>query len=104
MSKKMFTNERTCIVCKKKDDKKKLLRFVLDKNDNFLLDSKQVLSGRGAYVHLDEECFNSPLIVGAFRKAFKTNRDFKVEFEEVSKEALRSETLEEEIIKGKKRE
>ena len=47
--------QRSCVICRKKDDKKLLLRFiVLDKE--LVFDTKKVLQARGYYVCDENEC------------------------------------------------
>ncbi len=53
MPKKGHIPERTCIVCRKKMPKKKLIRFYF-KNGKVLMDKEQKAGGRGAY--FCEEC------------------------------------------------
>ncbi len=54
MPKKGHIPERTCVICKKKEIKDKLIRFVA-KNQEVLLDEMGILPGRGAYLCM--ECF-----------------------------------------------
>lgn len=41
---------RTCVICRKKESKRKLLRLALDGNRMIVMDPRQVRPGRGAYV------------------------------------------------------
>ena len=54
MSKKQFKHERTCMVCKKKDSKANLLRFVLE-DLKLIYDAKKCHEGRGTYIHDNKE-------------------------------------------------
>lgn len=47
---------RTCIVCRKKRNKNKLLRIVSDINGNAIYDSNQNCNSRGIYICKSKEC------------------------------------------------
>ena len=49
--------ERTCVICKKKNEKSKLLRFVI-KNNVIVFDYKQKMQGRGYYCCGISNCLN----------------------------------------------
>ena len=49
---------RTCIGCRGKFPKKKLLRFVRDAAGNLQIDSTSKLPGRGAYICQSQACIN----------------------------------------------
>ena len=52
--------ERSCLVCRKKTEKSKLLRFVKkEQAPYFSLDIYANTEGRGAYVHPTPSCFGS---------------------------------------------
>lgn len=47
---------RSCIICKKKNDKDKLFRIVCLKDSKMLLDKSQKENARGIYLCRDIEC------------------------------------------------
>ena len=51
------TQERTCVVCGKKDKKENLSRFALTKEKEVVLDKEQKIQSRGFYVH-SIDCIN----------------------------------------------
>jgi predicted RNA-binding protein YlxR (DUF448 family) len=63
---------RTCIACRKKQAKSKLVRFITKDNVVFV-DLEQQHPGRGAYTCADNDCFQSALKRNAFARAFKKN-------------------------------
>ena len=54
-SKAGYTPQRTCVVCRKKMDKKKLMRFVL-LDSEIVFDLNCVMENRGYYVCDDNSC------------------------------------------------
>ena len=62
---------RTCIVCRKKKDKRDLIRLVLDSEGWVVVDASGCAAGRGAYVCRNKECWaslqNRKLLAKAFR-------------------------------------
>ena len=64
---------RSCISCRKKDNKRNLIRIVNSKNDGVTVDLKQKLEGRGAYICNNEECFNKILKTKGLSRALKIN-------------------------------
>ena len=88
MSKKQFKHERTCIVCKNKDSKANLLRFVLEESSKegseklneikLVYDTKKCLEGRGAYIHLKESCLSFTNIEKALRRAFRLTNNQRI--------------------------
>lgn len=73
---------RSCVICKKKEEKNKLNRFIINIDDNIVYDEYKILSGRGGY--LCNKCFlqyknstpnNTNLIL---RKVIKRNEKRKV--------------------------
>jgi uncharacterized protein len=63
--------QRTCIACRKVFDKKTLLRFVLDPDDNLLADLNAKLPGRGVYTCFSVSCVAIACEKKAFSRAFK---------------------------------
>lgn len=52
----MIINERSCFICRTKNDKKNLFRLVKDNEDNYIFDAKQNKDGRGYYLCKNHEC------------------------------------------------
>ncbi len=48
--------ERSCIICRCKNEKKDLLRIVADQNCIATLDTKQNINSRGIYICNNKEC------------------------------------------------
>jgi len=55
---------RTCISCRCKTEKKKLARYILDKEGVLVFDAAKKLSGRGAYICFDIKCLSKALKKG----------------------------------------
>ncbi len=47
---------RSCIVCRKKNEKANLLRIVTDSNNNSVLDCNQKINSRAIYICNDRKC------------------------------------------------
>ena len=62
---------RTCMGCRKKDNKHNLIRLVNSKENGLILDIDQKAGGRGAYICKNEECLNRVLK----NKSLKLNID-----------------------------
>ena len=62
--------QRTCIGCREVQGKKTMIRLVRT-NDGVLLDKSGKMAGRGAYLHLQEDCIKKGLN-GAIARALKT--------------------------------
>ena len=60
-----------------KKDKSELIRIVKNKQDEILVDFKQQLEGRGAYVCKDINCFEKAYKKNKLKVALKTNVDEK---------------------------
>lgn len=61
---------RTCIGCRKKDNKHNLIRMILN-NNQIILDPNQKLQGKGIYLCKNEECLDKILK----NKSLKLNFD-----------------------------
>ncbi len=66
---------RTCISCRKKDNKHNLIRIVNSKVDGIIADVEQNLEGRGAYICKDEQCFNKLKKTKNLSRALRVNID-----------------------------
>lgn len=64
---------RTCIACRKKDNKYNLVRIINSNECGIMVDKKQNAEGRGAYICKNEECFNKIIKTKALSKVFKIN-------------------------------
>ncbi|MBO4395495.1 MAG: YlxR family protein [Eubacterium sp.] len=69
--------ERTCIGCRCKKDKKELLRIVCIADGEVILDERQSLPGRGAYICDDEMCLQKVINKRALNRTFR--REIKQE-------------------------
>lgn len=50
---------RCCVACRNRDDKKKLLRIVSDKNGNAIYDKEQKNNSRAIYLCRNAECLKN---------------------------------------------
>lgn len=64
--------ERTCIGCRQKRQKNKLVRISNDKIIKISINCNEITGGRGAYICYDKEC-----IANAFRKG-SINRALRI--------------------------
>ena len=64
--------QRMCIACKSSKPKKELLRIVKTDND-FVLDKKGKMNGRGAYICNNSECLEKLCKHKILNKAYKQN-------------------------------
>ncbi|KAA3615538.1 MAG: YlxR family protein [Calditrichaeota bacterium] len=69
---------RTCIGCGQKQEKKALLRFVLDPEESLELDLSQKKSGRGAYLCKQLSCANQAVRGKKLHRAFRKNLNLAV--------------------------
>lgn len=63
---------RTCIGCRKKDNKYNLIRIV-SLEEGISIDKNQSAGGRGAYICRNEECLNKLIKNKKILKALKIN-------------------------------
>lgn len=80
--------QRSCIGCNIKKEKKDLLRIVKQKEGNVVIDKTGKLSGRGAYICGDKECFEK------IKKANKLERALETKIPDEIYEELRGVMLE----------
>ncbi len=64
---------RTCVACRQKGEKGQLIRFALNAEGGLVMDSDQILPGRGAYLCPDEECLLLAGKKNAFSRALRTH-------------------------------
>ena len=62
---------RTCVACRKKQEKKNMLRLVKRENGEIVVDEKGNLDGRGAYICKDAECHALLVKKKGLERAFK---------------------------------
>ncbi len=67
----MSTPERMCVVCRKMQDKKSLIRVVKNKEGEINYDPTGKMPGRGAYLCRSRECFERLPKAKGFERAFK---------------------------------
>lgn len=67
----MSSPERMCVVCRKMQEKKFLIRVVKTKDGTISYDPTGKANGRGAYLCASKECFNRLGKVKGFERAFK---------------------------------
>jgi len=62
---------RTCISCRTKKDKEKLIRLVLDVHGFVVRDDRGIEKGRGAYVCPDKSCWEGLQKANRLARAFR---------------------------------
>lgn len=67
----MSTPERMCVVCRKMQDKKSLIRVVKSKDGSINYDPTGKMPGRGAYLCRSRECFDRLPKTKGFERALK---------------------------------
>jgi predicted RNA-binding protein YlxR (DUF448 family) len=68
--------QRTCRACRKKEDKKELLRLVVIDKKTLEVDPKQIMPGRGWYLCRGDACLSCLKVLKGRQKAF--GRDFTI--------------------------
>ena len=63
---------RTCVGCRKTDQRSKLLRIVV-RDGVFTPDDRAVLSGRGAWIHETQQCMSTAVTRGAISRALRVS-------------------------------
>ena len=76
--------QRMCIGCNQKKDKRELIRIVIKKTGEIVLDKTGKLEGRGAYICNDIKCLEKAI------KSKKLERIFETKIEEKIYNELRS--------------
>ncbi|MFO7576193.1 MAG: DUF448 domain-containing protein [Pelovirga sp.] len=71
-AKKASKPQRTCVACRKSQDKSDLLRFVLAPDGQVVVDYRQHLPGRGVYTCPTRECLALAVKKNSFRRSFAT--------------------------------
>lgn len=62
---------RTCVGCRKKNEKRLLIRFVADDMGHLKIDRKGNAPGRGAYLCLNKSCLEKALKSKSFSRVLK---------------------------------
>lgn len=68
----MNTIERTCICCRKTQDKRNMLRIVKNKEGQVFVDPTHKANGRGAYICSDPQCIKKSQKSNVLSNALKT--------------------------------
>ena len=63
--------QRTCVVCRIKQDKNELIRIVKNKNNEINIDEKGKLEGKGAYICDSIDCFEKSKKTKALERALE---------------------------------
>lgn len=69
--------ERRCIVCRKPQQQNEMLR-IAKINKDFIIDDKNKLGGRGAYICKNKECINTAIKKRTLNRAFKMQVDSSI--------------------------
>ena len=64
--------ERKCVACREHKQQNEMLRIARI-NENFLIDEKNNMNGRGAYVCRNKECISLAIKKKLLNRAFKMN-------------------------------
>ena len=67
--------QRTCIVCRTKQDKGNFIRIVRKTDGSFVLDKTGKVNGRGAYICNSRDCIEKCVKTHALNRAFKQEID-----------------------------
>ncbi len=63
--------ERTCVGCRGKAPRHRLVRVVVSTDNGLTVDSTATAPGRGAWIHPDENCLNQAIKKRAFARALR---------------------------------
>jgi predicted RNA-binding protein YlxR (DUF448 family) len=72
---------RTCIACRKKRDKRELIRLICDNHGTVVRDVSGKGQGRGAYVCPKKSCLESASKGGRLNRAFKKESAIVLHYE-----------------------
>ena len=78
---------RKCIGCGELIPKKQMLRIVKNKDGEIKTDITGKENGRGAYLHLSEDCFNKAVKSKGLERSFKMSIDADV-YDRLKKELM----------------
>jgi uncharacterized protein len=63
---------RTCVGCKERAEKGRLVRLVVAEGEGVRVDGTGSAPGRGAYVHRERACVEAAIARGALSRALRT--------------------------------
>ena len=82
--------QRKCIACSERGDKKQLMRIVKNKDGEVFIDPTGKANGRGAYIHLSEDCLNKAIKNHLLERSFKASVPKEL-FDQLKEELLKIE-------------
>ncbi|MGN0155231.1 MAG: RNase P modulator RnpM [Lachnospiraceae bacterium] len=82
---------RRCVGCGEMIAKKEMLRVIKTKDNVIKLDPTGKENGRGAYLHLNRECFEKAVKSKGLERSFKMSIDADI-YEKLEKELMDIET------------
>ena len=68
---------RKCVACRNTKQQNEMLRIARINNE-YIIDSRQKLGGRGAYICCDQKCIELTIKKRLLNKSFKTNIDVQI--------------------------
>ena len=74
---------RTCVICRVKKAKNKLIRLVLDKDNRIVIDDFQQEEGRGIYLCDEGSCMAKLSKNKGLKRFFRTDKAVTVGFDSV---------------------
>lgn len=77
--------QRTCVGCNSQKNKNELIRIVINKDGNIIIDKTGKANGRGAYICNNPECLEKAIKARRIERSFETNISDKI-YEELRKE------------------
>ena len=88
-SKETHIPQRSCAVCRVKNNRENLIRLVKSPEGKIFIDTEKKLPGRGVYICSDLECLERAKKFGIISHSLKAevNNDFWLELEEYIKES-----------------
>ena len=69
--------ERRCVACRENKQQNEMLR-IARVNNNYLIDEKHILGGRGAYICANKKCVELTIKKRLLNKSFKSNIDIQI--------------------------
>ena len=87
---KTVVGTKTCFVCKTIAPRTEMLRFVGRRGQTIQFDSKEVLPGRGMWLHADKSCLEKAIEKRIFYKAAKGTVKIPEDLTQVVEQELRN--------------
>lgn len=89
----MWSESRTCTVCRKKQPRAKLLRFVANEHGHLRVDPLKRLAGRGVYTCPGARCVGAAVQKGGFARGLRRKlfREDPERFVDRTRDAIRDE-------------